>query len=174
MKKTILTFGFIAGGVLSAVMIASIPFMSHDARAAIIGYSSMVLAFLLVYFGVRSYRENVGGGVISFGRAFGVGIAITAIACCCYVATWEVIYYNIMPDFMDKYAAHELDRARKAGASDAALEKKREEMERFKEMYKNPVMNVAMTFLEPLPVGVLMTLLAAGLLRKRAPAAAPA
>src|SRR5437868_4495592 len=163
LRKTILTFGFISGGVLSVVMLASIPFMdTHDARAYIIGYSSMVLAFLLVYFGVRSYRENVGGGIISFGRAFGVGIGITAIGCCCYVATWEFIYYKITPDFMEKYAAHELDSARKAGASDAALEKKRDELAKFNEMYKNPVVNVAMTFIEPLPVGVLMTLLAAG------------
>jgi len=175
MKKTILTFGFISGAILSGVMLASIPLMdAHDDLGMIIGYSSMVLAFLLTYFGVRSYRENVAGGVISFGRAFAVGISITAIACCCYVATWEVVYNKFMPDFMDKYVACQLDNARKAGKSPAEIEATAKEMEHYKELYKIPLARIGMTFLEPLPVGLLMTLLAAGLLRKKQPQPPPA
>src|SRR5436309_158052 len=81
MKKTILTFGFIAGAILAATMLATVPFMEKigDRSAMLIGYTSMVLAFLLVYFGVRSYRENLGGGAITFGRALRVGISIAAI-----------------------------------------------------------------------------------------------
>ena len=174
MQKTILKFGFTAGGILAAGMLATMPFYdSISDHGAVIGYTMMVLAFLLVYFGVRSHREQE-GGFISFGRAFRVGISITAIACCCYVATWEVIQATLLPDFADKYAAHQIERARASGASEASLEKQRKEMEEFKQMYKNPLFNVAMTFLEPLPVGALMTLLAAGLLRRRPGVPAPA
>ena len=172
MRKTILTFGFIAGAILSLMMAVTMPIQDSIAdHSLLIGYTTMVLAFLLVYFGVRSWREKA-GGFISFGQAFKVGICITAIACCCYVATWEVIYYKFMPDFADRYAARQIEKAKAAGAPESEVEKQRQEMEHFKEMYRNPLANVAMTFLEPLPVGLLMTLLAAGLLRRGRPAMA--
>jgi len=96
-----------------------------------------------------------------------VGILITAIGCACYVASWEVIYYNFMPDFADKYAAYETAKAKESGATEAQLAAKAKQMADFKEMYKNPLINVALTLLEPLPVGLLMTLVAAGVLSRR-------
>ncbi len=70
-----------------------------------------------MFFGIRSYRENIGGGQISFGRAFAVGILITLVASVCYVVTWEIIYFKFMPDFADKYAAYMIEQARAAGES---------------------------------------------------------
>lgn len=168
--KLILKFGFLSGAVLSLVMLCTVPFHDQlgDWYGMVIGYSSMLLAFLLVYFGVRSWRERT-GGYVGFWQAFKVGISIAAIGCACYVATWEVIYYTMMPDFADKYAAHQVERARAAGAPESAVAEKRKEMEAFARMYKNPLMNAAMTLLEPLPVGLVMSLLAAGLLRRPAP-----
>jgi hypothetical protein len=173
--KLILKFGFMSGAFLSVVMLCTMPFHDQlsDRYGMVIGYSSMLLAFLLVYFGVRSWREKA-GGYVSFWQAFKVGISIAAIGCACYVATWEVIYYKMMPDFADTYAAHQIERARAAGAPEAAIAEKRKEMEEFTRMYKNPLMNVAMTLLEPLPVGLVMSLLAAGLLRRRVAEPAPA
>src|SRR5687767_16012022 len=70
----------------------------------IIGYSTMVLSFIMVFIGIRTYRENA-GGMITFGKAFKVGILITLIACAVYVVAWEIVYYNFIPDFADRYAA---------------------------------------------------------------------
>jgi hypothetical protein len=127
----------------------------------------MVLSFLLVYFGIRSYRDNVAGGSVSFGRAFSVGILITLISSACYVATWEVIYYKIKPDFMEVYAKRSVEKARASGATEAQVQAKEEEMRRFQELYKNPLINAAITFIEPFPVGLIMTLVSAGILRRR-------
>src|SRR5215210_635081 len=107
MKKTVLTFGLISGAILSAMMLATLPF--HDAigfdRALVVGYTTMVIAFLLIFFGVRSYRDNVAGGSVRFGRAFAVGALIGAVASVCYVATWEVAYSRLAPDYLTKYQA---------------------------------------------------------------------
>jgi hypothetical protein len=169
MRKIVLTFGFISGAVLSVMMLLTMPF--HDKigydRGLIIGYTTMVLAFLMVYFGVRSYRDNVAGGQVAFGRAFRIGIMIMGIASVCYVATWEVIYYKLAPDFTEKYAAAEVNQARKAGATDAQIAEKTKQMEQFKEMYRNPLVNIALTFLEPLPVGLLFALVSAGVLSRK-------
>jgi hypothetical protein len=153
-----------------------ITFAFHDqigfsSKGAIIGYTTMVVAFLMVFFGVRAYREHV-GGTLSFGRALWVGLLIMGIASACYVATWEVIYWKLAPDFGEKYAAYEIEKARQSGATDAQLAARRREMEQFQQLYRNPLVNVALTFLEPLPVGVVMTLVAAGMLRKRKAVAA--
>jgi hypothetical protein len=169
MKKTVLTFGLISGVIISGMMLAALPF--HEAlgfdRALIVGYTSMVLAFLLIFFGVRSYRDNVAGGSVRFGRALGVGLLIGLVSSLCYVATWEVVYFNFEPDYMDKYQAHMLDRARANGASEDAIAKQKADMDKFSEMYKNPAINVAMTFVEPAPVALVFALVSAGVLSRR-------
>ncbi len=172
MRKIVLTFGLIAGGILSAMMLITMGFQDQIGmdKGEVIGYTTMVLAFLMVYFGVRSYRDNVAGGSVSFGRAFKVGLLIVLIASACYVATWQFVYYRITPDFMEKYSAYTLEQARKGGASEAEVAAKAQEMAKFGELYKNPLVNIGFTFLEPLPVGLLFTLVTAGVLsRKRRP-----
>jgi hypothetical protein len=169
MRKIVLTFGLIAGGIMAAMLCLAMMFQDQIGfdRGAIVGYTSMVLAFLMVFFGVRSYRDNVAGGSVKFGRAFLVGIAITGIATACYVATWEVVYYKFMPDFMDKYAAYEIAKAKKAGATEAQIAATTQEMNVAKEAYRNPLVNIAYTAIEPLPVGILFTLIAAGVLSRK-------
>ena len=179
MKKTIVTFGLISGAISSLLMILSVLFQDKIGfdHSYYLGYTILVLSFLLVYFGIRSYRDEVTSGAITFGKAFAVGISITLISCLFYVATWEVVYFKFMPDFMDKYGAHVVEKMRASGASDAAVLAKGQEMKKAKEMYNNPVINAAMTFLEPFPVGLLITVISAAVLRKKPSAreaAAPA
>src|SRR4051794_31215375 len=157
MKKTVWTFGLISGAIISILMAATIPFQDEIGfdHSLVVGYATMVLSFLLIYFGVRSYRDNVAGGTVRFGRAFAVGALIAVISSVCYVATWEVMYFKFMPDFLTKYQAHQLDQARAGGASEVALAKQKADGDKLAVMYKNPLINSAMTFVEPLPVGLL-------------------
>jgi Protein of unknown function (DUF4199) len=168
-KKTVLTFGLIGGAVISVLMLATIPFATRIGfdRAEIVGYTIMVLSFLLVFFGIRSYRENVGGGTISFGRAFAVGLLITLITCVCYVITWEIMYFKLMPGFADNYANYIVGKLRASGASQQVIDAKLQQMKQFKQMYDNPLINAAITFLEPLPVGLIITLISSLILRKK-------
>jgi hypothetical protein len=170
MKRIVLTFGLIAGAVLSAMMLITMPLIDRIeiGRAEVIGYTTMVAAFLMVYFGIRTYRDNVLAGSIGFGRAFQAGLYITLVASACYVATWQLIYYKVAPDFGEKYAAHMVEKARASGATPAEIEVEVRNAARFPEMYKNPLINVAITFVEPLPVALLITLVSAGVLSRRA------
>jgi hypothetical protein len=169
MRKIVLTFGLIAGAIMSAMLLITLPF--HDQigpeRGMIIGYTSMVIAFLLVFFGVRSYRDNVAGGTVGFGRALAVGAMIAAVASLCYVATWQVVYFNFMPDFLVEYQERTLERMRAEGESAEAIALERAEMAEFAEMYDNPLFNAAITFLEPLPVALIVALVSAGVLSRR-------
>ena len=175
MKKIVLTFGLLSGAILSVMMLATLPVLDDIGfdRGAIIGYTSMVLAFLLIFFGVRSYRDNVAGGTVSFRRAFAVGGLIAVVASLCYVATWEVIYFKLEPDFVTKYQAHILEKTRADGATAAEIAKKKTELDNFAEMYKNPAINAAITFLEPLPVALIIALVSAGVLSRRKSTARP-
>jgi Protein of unknown function (DUF4199) len=169
MKKTILIFGVISGAISSAMMVASMPF-AHKigySRALVLGYTTIVLSFLLVYFGIRSYRDNLNGGQITFSKAFAVGIGITLISCIFYVVSWEIIYFNFMHNFMDEYGAMVVEKLKASGASAAAVQAKVQEMKTLKEQYENPLFNAAMTFIEPFPVGLVITLVSAAILRKK-------
>lgn len=169
MRKIVLTFGLIAGAILSVMMLVTIPFQDQIGfdKGAVIGYSTMVLAFLMVFFGVKSYRDNVAGGSVTFGRAFTVGILITLVASVCYVATWQVIYHKISPDFMDKYSAYATEQAKASGATEMQIATQKKEMAEFMEMYKNPFVNIAFTLIEPLLVGIIFTLVTAGVLSRK-------
>ena len=170
MRRMVLTYGLIAGAIMSLEMIVGLPFIEEvGSLGLVVGYATMVVAFLMVYFGVRSYRDRVAGGSIGFGRAFGVGILITLIACLCYVATWEVIFYKFTPDFFDKYAARVVAKTQASGATAEQVEAKRRELAIQGEQYKKPLVNIAYTFIEPFPVGLVFTLVCAGILRKRRP-----
>jgi uncharacterized membrane protein (UPF0136 family) len=177
MKRIVLIFGLISGVVSSALMFLTLPFLEKgsvdDNNGWVIGYAAILLSLLLVFFGIRSYRENKGGGSITFGRGFAVGILITLISCVFYVGSWEIIYFKFMPDFAEKYAAHEIEGMRQKGASAAAIAETQKKMVDLKATLDNPVTNAAMTFLEPFPVGLIVTLVSAGILRKRRTNAPP-
>src|SRR5215216_1831277 len=141
MKKIVLTFGLISGAIVSALMLATVPFMHRIGMngGMVLGYTTMVLAFLLLFFGIRSYRENVGGGQISFGRALAVGLLIMAITCVCYVIVWEIIYFNFMPDFIDKYMVHATESLRASGKSPEQIQREIDGMNRMMTLYKNNI-----------------------------------
>jgi len=169
MKKTVLTFGLISGVVSSLLMLLTVPFMDRIGydNGVVVGLTGMVLSFLLVFFGIRSYRENVGGGEITFGRAFTVGILITLISCAFYVLTWEFVYFKLVPDFFEKMSSYEISKLTAAGATRQAIEARAQEMAAFQKSYNNPLINVAYTFIEPFPVGLIVTVVSAAILRKR-------
>ncbi len=171
MKKIVLTFGLISGAITSLMMLLTVPLLdkvSFD-KLEVFGYTTIVVSFLMVFFGIRSYRENVGGGKITFGKAFKVGLFITLISCACYVIAWEFIYFKLAPDFGDKYANYMIEKARTSGATEEALKAQMEQMESFKKLYANPLINIAFTIMEPLPIGLLITLISAAILRRREP-----
>ena len=169
MKRIVLKFGLLAGGVLALVMVVSQALAARiDFEGlAVIGYTTMLLAFLMIFFGVRTYRDTVLDGRIAFGRAFKVGIMITAIASACYVVTWEILVATISSDFAQQYADFSVKKAREAGASAEQLAAKEREMKSFVENYRNPFYRAPLTFLEPLPVGLLVTLVCAGALSRK-------
>ena len=175
MKKTVLTFGLIAGLIISVLMDGSLLIaskMGSGHNSMLLGYTMMVASFLLVYFGIRSYRDNKLDGRISFGRAFACGILITLITCVFYVVTWEIIYFNFIPHFMDSYWAAQIHKVQGAGLSPAATAAKVAAIQQMQQSYQNPLINMAYTFIEPLPVGLLITLISAAVLRRKAPVAA--
>lgn len=169
MKRTIWTFGLISGAILSAMMLLTMPFIDEIGmeRGMIVGYTTMVLAFLLVYFGVRSYRDNVAGGAVSFGRAFVVGALIALIASSCYVATWELLYFKFAPEYGTRIQEMMIQKAQASGQSPEVIQAEIAEVHEFARKYRNPFFNAAITFIEPLPVGLIFALVSAGILSRR-------
>ena len=171
MKKVVLTFGLIAGVIISVLMDGSLLIANKigSGHSMLLGYTMMVASFLLIYFGVRSYRDNNLAGQISFGRAFACGILIALITTVIYVATWEIIYFTFIPHFMDGYFAAQIHKVQSAGFDPATAAAKIAAIQHSQQLYQNPFVNMAYTFIEPLPVGILITLISAALLRRKTP-----
>jgi len=178
MKNVVLRFGLMSGLILLSLSAIMMPLCLNGTmdldHSEILGYSAMVLAFLMVFFGVRSYRDNVGGGSITFGKAFQVGILISLITCAMYVIAWEIAYFNFFPDFLDKFSAHVLDKMRAAGETEAAIQEKAAELATMAKYYDNVLYNSGITFMEVFPVGLIVTLVSAAILRRKPGEEAPA
>jgi hypothetical protein len=173
MKKNILIYGLIAGAIVSTLMLLSVNYISHCEgnvdfnTSMLIGYASMLLAFSLVFVGIRNYRDKYNGGVISFGKAFKTGMMIVLIASTIYVVAWLIAYFFFIPDFMDKYCTQMIGELKASGASQTEIDKQTKEMATFARMYQNPFFNAMMTYVEILPVGLIVTLISSLILKRK-------
>lgn len=170
MTKIVLIFGLISGAVAGALMWLLMGLVNSGSinfdNGAVVGYATMVIAFSLIFFGIKSYRDNK-GGQISFLKGVQVGILISLISAFCYAVCWELYYPKIGDEFMQKYTTYYLDKMKTDGASDAEIETARVEGEKFMELYKNFFVRFTFSLIEILPVGIVVTLVSAALLRKK-------
>jgi hypothetical protein len=180
MKKNIIIYGLIAGIIVSVLMLISVTGISHREgnfdynRSLLIGYASMLIAFSLVFVGIRNYRDKYNGGVISFGKAFKIGIMIVLIASTIYVVAWLIDYFYFIPDFMEKYSAPMIDKLKASGASRVEIDRQTKEMADSAAMLKNPFFNALMAYVEILPVGLFVTVISSLILKRRSlPAGRP-
>lgn len=173
MQKTIIRFGLLSGAVSSVLLILvtsigrAIGLQTFADYGVWFGFTTIILSLTLVYFGIRSYRDQHSQGRISFGKAFQIGILVTVISCVCYSVTWVIFYFNFFPTFMDDFGAYHLQKMKESGESAAAIAKQAAELRKVNEQYQNPFYNFAITFMEPFPVGLLMTFVSALVLKKK-------
>lgn len=170
MSKVVLIFGLIAGLIVTTLMLVSMPLMGNGTisfeNGELFGYTSMIIALSMIYFGVKSFRDNHNNGVLSFGKGFQVGILIAAIAAVIYASGWEVYISTSSGDFMAQYTEQYLEQMEKEGASVTEIEEMKVEMDSMAEMYKNPLIRFGMTLMEIVPVGLAITLLSAFFLKR--------
>jgi amino acid transporter len=173
MKKHIIIYGLIAGIIVSVIMLATVNYLSHCegnvdyGTSMLIGYASMLIAFSLVFVGIRNYRDKYNGGLISFGKAFKIGLVIVLIASTIYVTAWLIDFYFFIPDFMEKYAVNTLDKLKASGASQIEIDKETKDLADMVRMLKNPLFNAMMTYAEILPVGLIVTLISSLILKRK-------
>jgi hypothetical protein len=174
MKNTIIKYGLISGAIIAGLqLIMTLILKSYGFdkvgfdNSAIFGYTIMILAMAVIFFAVRAYRDSVGNGKVTFGKGLMIGLGIAAISCVCYSLMWLVVYYNFIPNFMDEYAIHYIDKLKSDGATEAELLKGQTEVAKMKSIYSTPLGVFAMTLIEPLPVAILISLVSAFILKKK-------
>ena len=166
MGRIIAVYGIIGGIIVVVGMQTSIHLMSdHGSFGMVVGYLTMLVALTMVFVGVKRYRDTTLGGVIRFWPAFGIGLGIAGVAGLCYVVGWEAYMYATNYTFMDVYMKQALAAKAAAGASATELAGLRAEMETLKVQYANPLFRMPMTFAEIAPVGVIVALVSAAILR---------
>lgn len=165
MKKNIFVFGLILGAILcinAIIMMTRIVSNPNVETNDVLGYAAMVVVFSLVYFGIRNYRNKQLDGYISFGKAFKTGALIALVASTVYVVVGLSYYYLFVPEFLDKYVEYVLRHT-----SEANLAAKTKEMAEFREMYKNPAFAILISYSEVLPIGLVVALISAFILKRK-------
>ena len=172
MKKNVIVFGLLSGLIITAFMVYSSLSCYYNANFKsneIVGYAGMLIAFSFIFVGIKNYRDQFNGGVISFGKAFKTGLFITLVASTLYVLAWAIEYYVFVPDWMDKYCSHMIKEAQDSGATQLKLDKTNKQMNEMKELYKNPLFVVLFTYIEVLPIGLVISLISALILKRKTP-----
>ncbi len=167
MLRTIVLFGVAAGLIVAAPMCIMLALAGDNpvATSPFTGYLLMLLALSLIFVGVKQYRDKALGGVIKFVPALLMGLGISAVAGVIYVIGWEITLRATDFAFVDTYSTGMIDAARAKGASAAEIARVTAEAEKFKTDYANPLIRLPFTFIEIFPVGLLISLISAGLLR---------
>ena len=170
MKKIVITYGIIAGLITGGLMLATMPLFVKGTveidHGLWIGYTGIVIALSLVFFGIKSFRDNYAGGKITFGKGFLIGLGITFVASLFYVAAWEITFARSGEWFMQQWSTGELNKLKSSGATEAELQTAIQKWDEFVLLYQNPLVRFGMTLMEIFPVGILISLLSAALLRK--------
>jgi Protein of unknown function (DUF4199) len=171
MLRTSLVFGLIGGVIVAVPMILGFALgpppeeSLADGSGMLFGYLSMLVALSVIFIGVKRYRDKTLGGVIKFLPAFILGLGISAVAGVIYVIGWEITLNLMNYEFMDTYARVMIEAKQRDGMAGAQLEAYIAEMRQMTEMYRNPLTRLPMTFLEIFPVGIIISLISAALLR---------
>ena len=176
MGRIISVYGLIGGVIVVVGMQLGINLLhDHGSLGMVVGYLTMLVALTMVFVGMKRYRDTERGGVIRFWPAFGVGLGIATVAGLCYVAGWEAYMYATNYTFMDVYTKQVLAAKLAEGASASELARLRSEMATMTTQYANPLFRMPMTFAEIAPVGVVVALVSAAILRnsRAFPAVAP-
>lgn len=172
MKKIVITYGLIAGAIVAGMMLITMPMYNEGTlkieNGELLGYSTMVIALSLIFVGVKSYRDKHSNGIITFGKGLKIGLLITLIASAMYGLAWEYIYPQVGDEFMEKYTELKMQEMKAEGLSDKAIQESMQEMSQFQEMYKNFFVRFLFTtMVEIFPVGLIISLISAALLRKK-------
>ncbi|UTA67207.1 MULTISPECIES: DUF4199 domain-containing protein [Emticicia] len=170
MKRIVLVSGLIAGLIVSTFMVCSTAYCyaTQQFEGSIwVGYASMLLAFSLVFVGIKNYRDKHKNGVISFGQAFKVGLLISLVASTVYVVVWTIDYYVFVPDFMEVYSTRMIEKAKASGETAANIQEEIAMIQQSAGIYKSPLGVIAFTYFEILPVGLLVTLISALILKRK-------
>ncbi len=173
MRKIILVYGAIAGLLMDLVFVASFSLMEKGvlpSHSELLGYTTMIVVLSLIFFGIKSFRDKHNNGALTYWKGFKVGISIAAVASFFYAGGWEIYYNstNLKETFMQNYTDQIIKKMQHDGKSQQEIAKKTEEMKSMAEMYKNPFIRFGMTLMEIFPVGLAITLISAGILRKKA------
>jgi hypothetical protein len=170
-------YGGLAGLViiLTSIIIFFVNPERHLAGSEWLGYLVMLLAFTLIFVGVKRYRDRDLGGVIKFLPAFGLGLLTAVCASLIYVVVWEIYLAFTGDGFITAYTASVIEGLRAGGATPEQIAAKQVEMEAMIAAYANPLFRLPITFAEIFPVGVIVALVSAILLRnpRLLPATAP-
>ena len=171
MNKTVLTYGLIAGLIVTVMMWLTLGSGEHDFDNGLwIGYTTMVVAFSTIFFAVKTFRDKQNEGVITFGKAFRMGLYITLIASTMYVASWMVLSATSDHDYMADYYEHTKAELEASGLPQAEMDAELQKMRDMTALYNNNIaVKIGFTYTEILPVGLLISLLCAGLLKRRSP-----
>ena len=162
MKKTILTYGLISGLISVVLFLSTFPFMKemNNSSGMVIGYTGMILAFALIFFGMSRYKKTH-GNMMTFGEGFKIGLGITVISSACYALMWVIAVQFFIPEFMDNMMNDYITKMQSSGASQAEIKKYVSDMGFVKNIYKNPIGIFLFTMIsEPIPVGIVITLIA--------------
>ena len=167
MQKIALTYGILSGTIVIVTMILGLvvsdggSFLSSE----LFGYLTMLIALSMIFIAIKRYRDQELGGVIRFLPAFAMGLAVAVIAGVMYTLIWELYSMSNGYAFIDSYVNSAIEAKKAAGLSGEKLAQEIAALEEMRANYGKFYIRMPMTFMEIFPVGLIIAILSAAILR---------
>ncbi|MDH7447516.1 DUF4199 domain-containing protein [Aquimarina sp. 2201CG14-23] len=168
MKNTVLRYGIYGAITICVLFILALTLgknLSYFTQE-VIGYTSMVVSLIFVFFGIKHYRDKENNGIVSFGKALVIGMLISLLAAIAF-GLLDVIYIKyINPDFTTEYYAHMVEQMR-SSLPEAEFKVKLAELETQKELFSSPLMNFLLMSATVLIIGFIISLISGLILQRK-------
>lgn len=169
MKSIIYTYSTKAALIIVFSMIASTFLfvkMDNEPLSMTLGFAGMLVGFSAIFLALESYKKSQ-EGILSFGDGLKIGAAIAVISALSYTVVWMIEFQFVFPDFMEKLSSSQIEQLKASNLEPTVLAEKIQKIKTMAEDYKNPFYRFGMTLMEILPIGLIITLLAAIILQKK-------
>ncbi len=159
--------GLVWGAILGFISIiySVILFMLNQHMNQNLGYLGILITIVVLIIGIRSFRDQVRGGILPFGPAFSFGFVVILVSSVIGIIYAYILWTVIDPDFMTKMKDLQMEKMLERGIPEEALD----QAMAFSEKFMSPLMMTVMGLVSSVFMGTIVALIVAAIFKKNEP-----
>lgn len=163
-KTSLFSHSLLWGAILGIILVvySLILYFLDQSTNKGLGYVTWIIIIVCLFYAMKSYRDSVNQGTLSYGNAFVIGLLVAIIAGFISSVFTYIQFRFISPEIIDKMLQMTEDKLMSKGMSDDMIEKSIEMSKKF----MTPIIMSIMGFIMTVIIGGILSLIIAAIAKK--------